>query len=99
MGIVYEAHQRSLDRRVALKLLPLAAVLDARHIARFKNESQAAGQLQHPNIVPVYSFGIERGIHFYVMQLIERPTDRCMDCGPAGIGINARLAIRRAVGD
>ncbi len=76
MGIVYEARQRSLDRRVALKLLPLAAVLDSRQIARFKNESQAAGQLQHPNIVPVYSFGIERGIHFYVMQLIEgKPID------------------------
>ena len=71
MGIVYEARQRTLNRRVALKLLPMASMLDARQISRFKNESHAAAQLQHPNIVPVYSFGVERGIHFYAMQFIE----------------------------
>ncbi len=74
MGIVYEARQRTLDRRVALKLLPMASMLDAQQIARFKNESHAAAQLQHPNIVPVYSFGVERGIHFYAMQFIEGQT-------------------------
>ena len=74
MGIVYEARQRSLDRRVALKLLPLASMLDSRQIARFKNESHAAAQLQHPNIVSVYNVGIERGIHFYAMQFIEGQT-------------------------
>ncbi len=71
MGIVFEARQISLDRRVALKLLPMASLLDARQIARFKNESHAAGQLQHPNIVPVHSVGVQRGIHFYAMQLID----------------------------
>lgn len=74
MGIVYEARQRTLNRRVALKLLPMASMLDERQIARFKNESHAAAQLQHPNIVPVYSFGVERGIHFYSMQFIEGQT-------------------------
>ena len=74
MGIVYEARQRTLNRRVALKLLPMASMLDARQISRFKNESHAAAQLQHPNIVPVYSFGVERGIHFYAMQYIEGQT-------------------------
>ncbi len=74
MGIVYEAKQRTLNRRVALKLLPMASMLDARQISRFKNESHAAAQLQHPNIVPVYSFGVERGIHFYAMQFIEGQT-------------------------
>jgi hypothetical protein len=71
MGIVYEAHQTSLDRRVALKVLPFAAVLDQRQITRFHREAQAAGQLQHPNIVPVYSVGCERGVHFYSMQFID----------------------------
>lgn len=71
MGIVYEARQASMDRRVALKLLPLAATLDDRQIARFKNESRAAGALHHPNIVPVYSVGETDGIHFYAMQLID----------------------------
>src|SRR5947208_9302109 len=49
MGVVYEARQISLDRRVAVKLLPFAAVLDAKQIARFKHEAQAAAQLHHPN--------------------------------------------------
>lgn len=71
MGIVFEATQKPLDRRVALKLLPMASLLDSRQVARFKNESHAAGQLQHPNIVPVHSVGVERGIHYYAMQLIE----------------------------
>src|SRR5205807_10637441 len=47
MGIVYEAHQVSLDRRVALKVLPFAAALDAKQSQRFKNEAQAAAGLHH----------------------------------------------------
>ncbi|WP_417749916.1 serine/threonine protein kinase, partial [Rosistilla oblonga] len=71
MGVVYEANQKSLNRQVALKLLPMASLLDARQIARFKNEARAAGLLQHPHIVPVYSVGSERGIHYFAMQLID----------------------------
>ena len=71
MGIVYEARQESLSRRVALKLLPIASLLDARQISRFKNEAYAAGLLHHPNIVPVYSVGSENGVHFYAMQYID----------------------------
>ncbi len=71
MGIVYEAKQISLGRRVALKVLPFAAVLDRKQIARFEREAQAAAQLHHPNIVPVYSVGCERGVHYYSMQYIE----------------------------
>src|SRR5216683_678865 len=67
MGIVYEAEQISLGRRVALKVLPFAGALDARQLQRFKNEAQAAAHLQHQNIVPVYSVGCERGVHFYAM--------------------------------
>jgi serine/threonine protein kinase len=47
MGVVYEAEQLSLNRRVALKVLPFAAALDARQLQRFKNEAQAAAHLQH----------------------------------------------------
>ncbi|MBI1903940.1 MAG: protein kinase, partial [Planctomycetia bacterium] len=71
MGVVYEAEQVSLGRRVALKVLPFAAVMDRRRLARFKNEAQAAALLQHANIVPVYSVGVERGVHYYAMQHIE----------------------------
>ncbi|MDA0659523.1 MAG: serine/threonine-protein kinase [Planctomycetota bacterium] len=71
MGVVYEAYQISLGRHVALKVLPFAAVLDSRQIARFNNEAQAAAQLHHPNIVPVYAVGCERGVHYYSMQFID----------------------------
>ncbi|MCG8649126.1 MAG: protein kinase [Pirellulales bacterium] len=71
MGVVYRARQISLNRTVAIKLLPFAAVLNARQIARFKNEAQAAAQLHHPNIVPVFNVGSERGVHYYTMQFID----------------------------
>jgi serine/threonine protein kinase/tetratricopeptide (TPR) repeat protein len=74
MGVVYEAVQISLGRRVALKVLPFAATLDARQLQRFKNEAQAAAHLQHSNIVPVYYVGCERGVHFYAMQYVEGQT-------------------------
>jgi serine/threonine protein kinase len=71
MGIVYEAEQISLRRRVALKVLPFAATMDPRHLQRFHNEAQAAACLHHTNIVPVYFVGSERGVHFYAMQFID----------------------------
>lgn len=71
MGVVYEAEQISLGRRVALKILPFAAALDARQLQRFKNEALAAAQLHHTNIVPVIAVGCERGVHFFAMQYIE----------------------------
>jgi serine/threonine protein kinase/WD40 repeat protein len=74
MGVVYEAEQISLGRRVALKVLPAAAVLDPRHLRRFQNEARAAACLHHPNIVPVYSVSSDRGVHYYAMQFIEGRT-------------------------
>ncbi|MCO6455337.1 MAG: protein kinase [Pirellulaceae bacterium] len=71
MGVVYEAEQISLGRRVALKVLPMAAVLDSRQLQRFRNEAQAAAALHHPNIVPVHGIGCERGVHYFAMQFIE----------------------------
>ncbi len=71
MGVVYEAVQLSLGRRVALKVLPFAAALDAKQLQRFKTEAHAAAQLHHTNIVPVHAVGCERGVHFYAMQLID----------------------------
>ena len=77
MGVVYEAEQSSLGRRVALKVLPFAAVMDPKQLARFTNEARAAAALNHPNIVPVYGVGNERGVHYYSMQFINgQPLDR-----------------------
>lgn len=71
MGIVYEAEQLSLGRRVALKVLPFSAAIDSRQRQRFQIESRAAALLHHSHIVPVYAVGCERGLHYYAMQLIE----------------------------
>jgi hypothetical protein len=64
MGVVYEAVQLSLGRRVALKVLPFASTLDARQLQRFKNEAQAAAGLHHTHIVAVFATGCERGVHY-----------------------------------
>ena len=74
MGVVFEAVEHSLGRHVALKVLPLGAAFDPRQLARFRVETQAAAQLHHTHIVPVYSVGCERGVHYYAMQLIDGPT-------------------------
>ena len=74
MGIVYEAEQVSLGRRVALKVLPFAATMDPRQLQRFHNEARAAAGLHHTNIVPVHGVGCERGVHYYAMQFIEGRT-------------------------
>ena len=71
MGVVYEAEQESLGRTVALKVLPFVAMLNPQQLQRFKNEAKAAATIHHPNIVPVYSVGVERGIHYYAMQFIN----------------------------
>ncbi|MBC8471005.1 MAG: protein kinase [Planctomycetes bacterium] len=71
MGVVYEARELSLGRRVALKVLPFVAVLDPHQLKRFKMEAQIAACLHHTNIVPVFSVGCERGVYYYAMQYIE----------------------------
>jgi serine/threonine protein kinase len=72
MGVVYEAEALRIPaRRVALKVLPVTSTLDPRTLQRFRVETQAAACLQHPNIVPVFSAGCDRGIPFYAMPLIK----------------------------
>src|SRR5262249_22812787 len=70
MGVVYEAEQESLGRHVALKVLPGHALLDPRHLRRFRREARAAARLHHTNIVPVFGVGEQDGLHYYVMQFI-----------------------------
>ena len=71
IGVVYEATQITLGRRVAVKLLPPSSLLDVRQLRRFEIEAQAAASLQHPNIVPVFAYGTERGVPYFAMRLIE----------------------------
>ncbi|MDE0736341.1 MAG: serine/threonine-protein kinase, partial [Pirellulaceae bacterium] len=72
MGIVYEAWQQSLARRVALKVLPTEGMgRTQKQVERFLREAKSAGRLHHTNIVPVFGVGQHDGIYYYVMQLIE----------------------------
>jgi serine/threonine protein kinase/tetratricopeptide (TPR) repeat protein len=79
MGVVYEAQQISLNRRVAVKVLPFASLLDPRQLQRFHNEAQAAACLHHEHIVPVFAVGCERGVHYYAMRFIDgQSLDQCL---------------------
>jgi len=71
MGIVYEAEQESLGRRVAVKVLPKQSLLDEKHLRRFRREAKTAAKLHHTNIVPILGVGEQDGFHYYVMQIIR----------------------------
>jgi WD40 repeat protein/serine/threonine protein kinase len=70
MGVVYEAEQESLGRRVALKVLSSGALADPKQVRRFEREAKAAARLHHTNIVPVFGVGRQDGHHYFVMQFI-----------------------------
>ncbi|MFO0907075.1 MAG: serine/threonine-protein kinase [Isosphaeraceae bacterium] len=71
MGVVYEAEQESLGRRVAVKLLPDSALINPRALRRFEREARTAARLHHTNIIPVFGVGTYQGLHYIVMQLIR----------------------------
>lgn len=71
MGVVFEAVEETLNRQVAVKILPPQFQLDASLLERFAREAKAAAALQHPNIVPVYGLGESDGVHFFAMQFID----------------------------
>jgi serine/threonine protein kinase/Flp pilus assembly protein TadD len=71
MGVVYEAEQQSLGRRVALKVLPAHTLKDAKALERFRREARAAAKLHHTNIVPVFEVDQDGDLCFYAMQFIQ----------------------------
>ncbi|XZE56371.1 protein kinase domain-containing protein [Planctomycetaceae bacterium SH139] len=71
MGIVFEAHQESLDRVVAIKVLPKQSLLDDEALKRFRREATTAAAMHHTNIVPIYGTGESDGSHYLVMQLVD----------------------------
>ncbi len=80
MGIVYEAWQRSLDRRVALKVLAPALVANPGSVARFRREAAAVARLRHPGIVEVHGFGSDDERHWFAMEFVDgEPLHRCAD--------------------
>jgi WD40 repeat protein/tetratricopeptide (TPR) repeat protein len=80
MGVVYEAEQLSLGRRVALKVLPWQAARDRTMLERFRREARASARLHHTNIVPVFDVGQDADTQYYAMQFIQgQSLDLVMD--------------------
>ena len=71
MGVVYEAQQLSLKRKVALKVLRFGGVADRDAMERFQREAETVAQLHHTNIVPIFAIGEQKGVFYYAMQFIE----------------------------
>lgn len=71
MGVVYEAVQESLGRKVAVKVLPSNLLVDRSRLDRFHREAQASAQLRHPNIIPVHGVGEQDGIAYFVMAFVD----------------------------
>lgn len=102
MGVVYEAEQRSLGRRVALKILPLRGGKDGVALERFRREARTAARLHHTNIVPVFEVGQDGEICFFAMQFIQgQPLDeviqelarlRDASATPGGLPVGAGAA-------
>lgn len=71
MGEVYRARDEKLNRDVAVKVLPASLSRDAERLRRFEQEAQAAGALNHPNVLAVYDVGIHDGAPYIVSELLE----------------------------
>jgi len=71
MATVYRAHQRSIDREVAIKIIAGQIATNPDFIVRFKREASMISKLEHPHILPVYDFGDEDGLVYLVMRLVD----------------------------
>jgi serine/threonine protein kinase len=98
MASVFRAHEAALDRFVALKVLPAEFLHEESFAARFEREAKVVAKLEHPNIIPIFAFGIEQGIPWMSMRLISGGSLS----GPLKAGLITReraVQIIRAVAD
>ena len=98
MGVVYEAEDLKLRRRVALKLLPNFLARDLQALRRFEKEAQAASALNHPNICTVYEVDEDQGLHFIAIELLEGETLK-ERIGRGPLEVRAILAIGTEICD
>jgi len=100
MGIVYKAHEESLNRFVAIKVLGEHLTEDPSHIERFLREAQSAASLNHPNIVQIYAVSEDEGQHYFVMEYVSGQSLQQVlrSSGPLEAVQVARIAIQTAAG-
>ncbi len=100
MGEVYRARDRKLDRDVAIKVLPEAIAADPGALARFEREAKSIAALSHPNILAIFDFGVENGVAYAVMELLEGETLRSRLAGgpiPTSQAVDWALQIARGL--
>ena len=97
MGIVYEAEQHGIGRRVAVKVLPPNLALRERTVKRFLREAEAMGRLAHPGIVDVFEVATQRELNYFSMKFVEGPPlDRVLKAGPLAVGDVLHIGIQVA---
>ncbi len=96
MAVVFEAHMLELDRRVALKALPLAHAHDQHLVSRFKREARLAAGLNHPHIVQIYNVGSQGPIHYFTMPYLSQGS--LAEMIQTGMDINLALTIISQIG-
>ena len=92
MATVYKAYQTSMDRNVAIKVLPRQLAESAEFTARFQQEARIIARLEHPHILPVFDFGESDGVTYFVMRYLEAGTLKTkMEAGPLSLNEIDRL--------
>jgi serine/threonine protein kinase len=71
MGVVFKAHELTLNRKIALKVLATRLSTSDEFLQRFKREAQVIASLKHPNIVNILSYGQDKGLHFFAMEYVQ----------------------------
>jgi serine/threonine protein kinase len=92
MATVYKAYQSSMDRNVAIKVLPRQLAESPEFAARFQQEARIIARLEHPHILPVFDFGESDGVTYFVMRYLEAGTLKTkMEAGPLSLSEIDRL--------
>ena len=74
MGVVYKARQQSLNRMVAIKMIRAGTWADEEEVRRFRNEAEAVANLDHSQIVAIHEVGLQEGLHYFSMKLVDGPS-------------------------